>query len=212
MKVILPFIAALTLVASAQGALAGVVISDNFAGTPVLNWPGDTVFKSIPQPGNVNGLPSIDLVGNVNTYGITTLGGNAVDLDGSTGSGNNPAGELQSVTSLGLGTYVVQFDLSGNQRTSVPQQTVVSIGTESITLGPLAENAPWTLYSFTFTGASGQVAFTDLGPSNQQGNLLANVTVSAVPEASTWAMMILGFLGVGFMAYRRKNKAAFRFA
>jgi PEP-CTERM motif len=29
--------------------------------------------------------------------------------------------------------------------------------------------------------------------------------VSAVPEPSTWAMMILGFLGVGFLAYRRKN-------
>ena len=27
----------------------------------------------------------------------------------------------------------------------------------------------------------------------------------AVPEPSTWAMMILGFLGLGFMAYRRKN-------
>jgi hypothetical protein len=29
-----------------------------------------------------------------------------------------------------------------------------------------------------------------------------------VPEPSTWAMMILGFCGVGFMAYRRKSKPA----
>jgi hypothetical protein len=28
-----------------------------------------------------------------------------------------------------------------------------------------------------------------------------------VPEPSTWAMMILGFAGIGFMAYRRRNKA-----
>jgi hypothetical protein len=35
----------------------------------------------------------------------------------------------------------------------------------------------------------------------------------AVPEPSTWAMMILGFMGVGFMAYRRKqNGAALRVA
>jgi hypothetical protein len=27
-----------------------------------------------------------------------------------------------------------------------------------------------------------------------------------VPEPSTWAMMILGFAGVGYMAYRRRNK------
>jgi hypothetical protein len=31
-------------------------------------------------------------------------------------------------------------------------------------------------------------------------------SVSAVPEPSTWAMMILGFAGVGFMAYRRKSR------
>jgi PEP-CTERM motif len=30
------------------------------------------------------------------------------------------------------------------------------------------------------------------------------VNIAAVPEPSTWAMMILGFAGVGFMAYRRK--------
>ncbi len=41
----------------------------------------------------------------------------------------------------------------------------------------------------------------------------ANFSITApVPEASTWAMMILGFLGVGFMAYRRKEGTAFRAA
>jgi hypothetical protein len=34
------------------------------------------------------------------------------------------------------------------------------------------------------------------------------VNISAVPEPSTWAMMIFGFAGVGFMAYRRKSKPA----
>src|SRR2546430_10646099 len=30
----------------------------------------------------------------------------------------------------------------------------------------------------------------------------------AVPEPSTWAMMILGFAGIGFMAYRRSRKSS----
>lgn len=34
----------------------------------------------------------------------------------------------------------------------------------------------------------------------------------AVPEASTWAMMILGFLGVGFISYRRRSSSALRIA
>jgi hypothetical protein len=36
---------------------------------------------------------------------------------------------------------------------------------------------------------------------------LSGETIAAVPEISTWAMMILGFGGVGFMAYRRRNTA-----
>jgi len=61
------------------------------------------------------------------------------------------------------------------------------------------------------TGSSSTIAFTFRDP--QSFWLLDNVTVSvaAVPEPSTWAMMILGFAGVGFMAYRRKSKPAFRF-
>jgi hypothetical protein len=38
------------------------------------------------------------------------------------------------------------------------------------------------------------------------------VPTAAVPEASTWAMMILGFAGVGFLAYRRREQNRFRLA
>lgn len=31
---------------------------------------------------------------------------------------------------------------------------------------------------------------------------------SAIPEPSTWAMMVLGFAGLGFLAYRRKQASA----
>jgi hypothetical protein len=39
-----------------------------------------------------------------------------------------------------------------------------------------------------------------------------NPSVFPVPEPSTWAMLILGFAGVGFMAYRRKSQGHFRLA
>ena len=53
-----------------------------------------------------------------------------------------------------------------------------------------------------------------IGPSGFYADNSGSFTIqiSAVPEASTWAMMILGFMGVGFMAYRRKNTSAFRLA
>jgi PEP-CTERM motif len=47
------------------------------------------------------------------------------------------------------------------------------------------------------------------------GNLafsLSGDLVAAVPEPSTWAMMILGFAGIGFVAYRQKSKPAWMVA
>ena len=45
---------------------------------------------------------------------------------------------------------------------------------------------------------------TQSNGSSEYVNATSSV-VAAVPEPSTWAMMILGFLGLGFMAYRRKQ-------
>jgi hypothetical protein len=43
-----------------------------------------------------------------------------------------------------------------------------------------------------------------------EGALVGTLTIAAaVPEPSTWAMMILGFCGLGFVTYRRKqNRSA----
>lgn len=42
--------------------------------------------------------------------------------------------------------------------------------------------------------------------------LVTGFNVAPVPEPSTWAMMILGFVGVGFMAYRRRSGLSVRLA
>jgi PEP-CTERM motif len=46
------------------------------------------------------------------------------------------------------------------------------------------------------------------GPNPSGVGLGSFGAVAAVPEPGTWAMMILGFAGIGFMTYRRKNKMA----
>ena len=52
--------------------------------------------------------------------------------------------------------------------------------------------------SFTFDPLPAGVSYT-----SASGDFL-----TAVPEPSTWAMMILGFAGIGFLTYRRRNQAA----
>jgi hypothetical protein len=54
--------------------------------------------------------------------------------------------------------------------------------------------------------------FLVIGGTVHYANLAIGAPIPAVPEPSTWAMMILGFAGVGFLAHRRRNKAALRFA
>ena len=61
------------------------------------------------------------------------------------------------------------------------------------------------------SGLSGEltVGYWDSYYGDNSGTQQLSVsTVSAVPEPSTWAMMILGFAGLGFLAYRRNNQAA----
>jgi len=63
-----------------------------------------------------------------------------------------------------------------------------------------------------YWGLDGYYAFASniqpYGFPNFTGTSFGTFAVAPVPELSTWAMMILGFAGVGFMAYRRKNKMA----
>ncbi|SDJ65344.1 PEP-CTERM protein-sorting domain-containing protein [Bradyrhizobium lablabi] len=59
---------------------------------------------------------------------------------------------------------------------------------------------------FTFSQAYQYYAFGASDVAVASGNNDQELTaVAAIPEPSTWAMMILGFFGVGFLAYRRKS-------
>jgi hypothetical protein len=59
------------------------------------------------------------------------------------------------------------------------------------------------------TMLTGTFDLTQLGDVTVTAHLFVVApAVPAIPEPSTWAMMILGFAGIGFMAYRRKSKPA----
>jgi hypothetical protein len=191
-------------------AQAGIVFSDNFnsyAGqtnwVPPANWVA-------PPPGTV------DLIGETTSgtsFDYFPGNGGFVDLNGS----NGVAGTLQTITSFAAGTYTVSFDLGGN--TVGPSYGDNASKTTKITLGTwgtqitLAYNAPLTLYSYSFTTTGGPLTFamaseTPPFPNEYIGNILDNVRVATAPEPSTWAMLLLGFMGIGFTAYRRKRSGS----
>ncbi len=182
-----------------SSANAGLVLFDNFdSGTATANWPGDSLF--VPVVG------SVDLVGPGFFQSLANPPGNSVDLNGSTGM----VGTLQSTGSFGPGNYTLSFLLAGNMRGDPANTTTISLGSWSTAL-TLSSSVPYTPETFTFTTTGGKLSFAnDIGAGGNPniGNLLDNVSLTAVPELSTWAMMLLGFAGLGFVGYRASRKSA----
>ena len=75
-----------------------------------------------------------------------------------------------------------------------------SCGPELSTILSSSSNSTYDL-SFTLPTGSIELGWTQ-----------PFVYAPPVPELSTWSMMILGFLGLGFLTYRRKNQMAFNAA
>jgi choice-of-anchor C domain-containing protein len=203
--------AALAIGAGSQ-ASAGVVVvfTDNFTNAASTF----TTFSNGQTFGNwtVTGA-SVDLIGGY--WQAPPTGGGSVDLDG-----NAPGGiSVTSSLALAAGSYVLNFYLSGNPDglpTAKDLQVVVGGTTAdfSYTIGANSrDNMLYALETVSFTTAGAtSLSFTSQDSNSPYGPVIGGVSISSVPEPSTWAMMILGFLGVGFVAYRRKNGPALRIA
>jgi hypothetical protein len=66
---------------------------------------------------------------------------------------------------------------------------------------------------FGFQSDSNDIKYIHINPHGGQlvstlDNFTYEVVSPAVPEPSTWAMMVLGFCGLGWLAYRRKDRFA----
>jgi hypothetical protein len=63
-------------------------------------------------------------------------------------------------------------------------------------------------YGFADFGDTATFSFNALPDGVSYTSASGNFLSGSVPEPSTWAMLLLGFAGIGFMAYRRKSKPA----
>ena len=175
------------LLATALGAQAAVVFSDNFdASVSGLNV--------VPTGWTVTD-GTVDVVG-----GGFCQSGLCVDLDGSTGN----AGVLSRSFSLTGGLlHTLSFDLSGNKRGGSDDVTI-TFGSASRVL-ELAAADPYATYSLDFTPIADDVyaiTFSNAGSDNI-GALLDNVSISAVPEPPTYVLMALALAAAYAPTMRR---------
>jgi len=148
----------------------------------------------------------------------------SVDMNGSNGTRGGVAQTFDTVANT---SYRVTFDLNANvydnfvgiKNVEASAGDFTGVFGYDTSLHTQGQPSPWTSFSFNFTASSASttLAFESFfpnatGPGSNFGALLdnVNVTVAAVPEPTTWAMMILGMAGVGISMRRRK--ATLRFA
>jgi choice-of-anchor C domain-containing protein len=164
------------------------------------------------------GTGNIDYIG---TYWTSVDGNRSLDLNGLV-----PGSIFQTFDVVTGQTYQVTFDIAGNPAGGPTLKTLTTSTNETIVLpsfnttGKTLANMGWTPVSFNFTATGPTETLTFLSTTTTDsgvnglptafGPALDNVSVTAVPEPSTWAMMILGFLGVGLASYRRKRQLALR--
>ena len=136
---------------------------------------------------------------------ITPHGGLFQAFDGAIGS---PFTLSQTVSTIAGLTYTVSgyFATQGG----VPSSFRAQVGSSFFVRSPNDPVSGYRFFDFTFVG-TGSDTLVISSQNDPNWNVWDDISITApVPEASTWAMMVLGFAGVGFMAYRRKSKPALR--
>ena len=140
-----------------------------------------------------------------------------INLGGGSASLTSFSGTLANSTPYPQGSHPATFG-SGNEDGfgffNFVVNTFDGLATKSGTFTITGTGTSWTEVNFLTPNNKGfevaaQMGFcltpctTDHGPFVSTGFAAAT---PAVPEPSTWAMMILGFAGVGLLAYRRRRQ------
>jgi hypothetical protein len=190
-------------------------------------------FISAPNPtGLIASNPQVETSTSggftITATGYSAIGGALTQLYGKTGGGDENGLGIHSDPTTNneiWGTTFIQLDVL----------SAINAGLTgfNFSMGSTTGNEAWKVFG-TNTAGGASLSALNTGLNDEGNHTLAggfryydffydssfngtggqNVllhqfgAVSAVPEPSTWAMMILGFAGIGFMAYRRKSKPA----
>ena len=193
--------------------------------TNATGWTNANGYTFLFTPGSADTSGAIGEFGQLSLWGpgngsangltVSPTGGNFIASDGAFQT--TPI--KQTITGLVAGQkYDLGFDWGAAQQFgftgATTEQWQVSLGgeTHSTAVASAASHgfSGWKhqVLSFTATGASEVLSFLAVGTPNgvPPFALLDGVTLTAaVPEPSTWALMLGGFAVVGFIARRRRG-------
>jgi PEP-CTERM motif len=203
--------------------------TDNGNNTPITSIP-PVNFGFTVSPGSLSGNLTLDFLipDNVTSFNISGI---QVTGTGSTNSSFTGTATLFSTTAWTTGQLDAYLGISASPTNPIgaflpATQALLGnpAGLDGFYVFQLAFGAsnppgpggtPTDLFSTNVFAQGGYaVSFLTLtdGSVVATANSGALFATGGVPEPSTWAMLILGFAGIGFMAYRRKSQGHFRLA
>ncbi len=175
------------------------------SGTAVTNQFSGVVFSLMGGPDS-SGAP---------TTGYAWYDGSTSSLANSDNTSTTPGGgsgyDTANILDIAFSSAVkdVSFTFNNYGSGNGSNYQAFGPGNSLISFGDLSSVNGFSLVT---VGGSG---IRDLQLSNGTGGNsdwifgVGQLTYSAVPEASTWAMMLAGFAGLGFVGYRRNKAASF---
>jgi PEP-CTERM motif-containing protein len=166
------------------GATDSFSVSADVAGTPPLTS-GSLLTNTI----DINAAAAGTLIIWVTETGLTSPLGEVKFTSGLTS--NLFFGAISSVT---LSTFVSPTDgVSPPNGSPLDTATFTGLGTETLSTVDNPGAGPYSLQEVFVIKATGA----------GDTNLTIDLRSSVIPEPSTWAMMLLGFAGLGFLGYRK---------
>jgi hypothetical protein len=178
-----------------------------------------TTDSAINQFGAAPGDPRTYFYPTFNTLSPNS-GGNFVALDGDQGDPLHPGAQgaiSQKLENLIVGkTYTLTFDWAAaqleNRGGDISEQLAVSFGGQTFNTEILNVSSGgfsgWNTVTMFFTPTSATQTLTFLSIGTPEGlppiAALDSVTLT-VPEPASWAMMLIGFGGIGAVVRRRRH-------
>jgi hypothetical protein len=192
--------------AGQQSAITGCIIAGTTCGsqTPGFN------YTNFTQGGNIHSYNELSPIYTAQQL-VTQTGGVAFNVGIDVNVNGNDTETLRLFEVINVGTGAVLYNFVGAAGSnnlgggSNPGNGWADYRLATVNLAGLGltANSQIQFHAVWDNANAGAESFFVYGGT---GGVVINPNVGGIPEPSTWAMMILGFAGVGFMAYRRSRK------
>ncbi len=193
------------LAASSAFAGTNLIVNGDFS-TPNVGGGWNEWSPGTSETGWTSVNDAIEIGNSPNNYGLPCASPGCQNLEV---NANTWGDDYQIVTGLTVGDWYTLSYLYGGRTSGGPDALDVDFGGVHLTTDSGSVGS-WTLNTFSVkaTATSEKLEFisevTSGNPS--YGNEITAVSLST-PEASTWAMILLGFAGLGFAGFRSRRTA-----